>query len=83
MMLPSATLTACVTRPIPPSADSLCLIVEPVPYTLVPRAERDAAAREGRPVRDDGNLADSDATRERLGVLNAKIRGVCQQSSNP
>ena len=78
LTLPFGTLGACVTPQTPRTVDSLCLISAPLPYTLVPRAEREAAAAEGRPVEDDGNLADSDKTREAIGVNNERWRSVCQ-----
>src|SRR3546814_19907543 len=65
-----AMLTACSTRQTPRTVSDHCLIDAPLPYTLVPRAERDAAVAEGRPVRDGGNQADSDATRAALGEHN-------------
>ena len=70
--------TACSTLQTPPSAsDSFCLIAKRIIYTLVPRAEREAAAAENRPVEDDGNKADSAATIEQIGVHNAKYREIC------
>lgn len=78
MSLALLTLTACSTLQTPPSAsDSFCLIAKRITYTLVPRAERAAAAAENRPVEDDGNRADSAPTIEQIGVHNAKLREVC------
>lgn len=77
-MLLCATPTACATRPTPRTVSDFCLIDAPLSYTLVPKAEREAAAAEGRPVRDDGNRADSDATRSRVGEHNRMWREICE-----
>lgn len=71
-------LTACSTRQTPRTVSDHCLIDAPLPYTLVPRAEREAAVAEGRPVRDDGNAADSDATRAAIGEHNRAWRDICE-----
>lgn len=71
-------LGACSTQQPPRTASDLCLIDAPLKYTLVPKAEREAAAAEGRPVRDDGNKADSDALRDQIGEHNARWRAVCE-----
>lgn len=73
-------LTACSTRQTPRTVSDYCLIDEPLPYTLVPKAEREAAAAAGRPVRDDGNVADSDATRAAIGEHNRAWRSVCEKA---
>lgn len=73
-----ATLTACATQPTLRTVSDHCLIDAPLPYTLVPKAEREAAAAEGRPVRDDGNRADSVATRDRIGEHNRVWREICE-----
>lgn len=46
-------------------------------YQMVPKAEREAAVAELRPVQDDGNLADSDQTRTAIGEHNARWRAIC------
>jgi hypothetical protein len=83
MILLCATLAACATQPTPRTVSDLCLTVGTLNYTLVPRAERDAAAAENRPVRDDGNKADSDATRASIGEHNARWRSVCEPTNSP
>lgn len=77
-MLLSAMLTACSMQPTPRTVSDYCLVDAPLPYTLVPKSERDAAAAEGRPVRDDGNLADSDAMRATIGEHNRAWREICE-----
>lgn len=67
-----------MTQPTPRTASDLCLTVGTLSYTLVPKKEREAAAVESRPVRDDGNKADSDATRAAIGEHNARWRSVCE-----
>jgi hypothetical protein len=71
-------LTACSTLQTPRTVNDHCLIDAPLPYTLVPKTEREAAAAEARPVRDDGNKADSDPTRAAIGEHNRVWREVCQ-----
>lgn len=71
-------LTACSTRQTPRTVSDHCLIDEPLPYTLVPKAEREAAAAEDRPVRDDGNQADSNPTRAAIGEHNRIWRDICE-----
>ena len=71
-------LGACSMQQPPKTVSDLCLIDAPLKYTLVPKAEREAAAAEGREVRDDGNKADSDALRDQIGERNAKWRAVCE-----
>lgn len=71
-------LTACATQQTPRTASDLCLTISPLPYTLVPKSEREAAEAEGRPVRDDGNKADSDQTIANIGALNRSWRAVCE-----
>lgn len=61
------TLTACVTRETQTIVNDYCLIHRPIAYAVLPRVEREAAEREGRPVRDDGNLADTEQTQLALG----------------
>ena len=83
IILLCATLTACSTRQTPRTVSDHCLLDEALPYTLVPKAEREAAVAEGRPVRDDGNLADSDATRAAIGAHNRAFRSVCETKNSP
>lgn len=80
LILLCATLTACATRETPRTVSDLCLTVGTLNYSLVPRAERDAATAQNRPVRDDGNKADSDATLAAIGEHNARWRAVCENS---
>lgn len=77
LILLCGTLTACSTRQIPRTVSDHCLLDEALPYTLVPKAEREAAAAEKRPVRDDGNNADSEATRAAIGEHNRIYRDIC------
>lgn len=77
-MLLSVPMTACSTPQTPRTVSDLCLLDEPLPYTLVPKAERKAAEEEGRPVRDDGNLADSERTRAAIGEHNRSWREICE-----
>ncbi|AVA13829.1 hypothetical protein C3E99_08270 [Sphingopyxis sp. MG] len=70
--------TACSMQPTPKTVSDHCLIDAPLPYTLVPKVERDAAQAEGREVHDDGNKADSDALRDQIGEHNARWRAVCE-----
>ena len=70
--------TACSTLPTPRTVSDHCLIDAPLPYTLVPKGEREAAEAEGRPVRDDGNIADSDALRAAIGEHNRAWRDICE-----
>lgn len=72
------TLTACGTRETPRTVSDACLTLATLSYQLVPKTEREAAAIEQRPVRDDGNLADSDLTRAAIGEHNARWRAVCE-----
>src|SRR3546814_5832675 len=69
-----ARLTACSTRQTPRTVSDHCLIDAPLPYTLVPRAGRDAEVAEGRPVRDGGNQADSDRSEEHTSELQSLMR---------
>lgn len=73
--------TACSMQPTPRTVSDHCLLDAPLPYTLVPKDERQAASAEGRPVRDDGNMADSHATRERIGEHNRAWREVCEKAN--
>lgn len=77
LILLSAMLGACSMQQPPRTVSDLCLIDAPLKYTLVPKAEREAAAAEGREVRDDGNKADSDVLRDQIGEHNARWRAVC------
>lgn len=72
--------TACSTPQTPRTVSDLCHLDAPLPYTLVPKAEREAAAAEGREVRDDGNKADSDPTRFVIGQHNRAWRDVCEKA---
>lgn len=72
--------TACSTPPTLRTVSDLCLLDAPLPYTLVRKAEREAAAAEGRPVRDDGNHADSDLTRDTIGQHNRAWRAICEKT---
>lgn len=78
MILLCGTLAACSTRQTPRTVNDYCLIYSPIPYTLVPKAEREAAANEGRPVRDDGNVATDAPTVERIGARNQQWRELCE-----
>lgn len=73
-----AALAACATVEPPKTAsDSFCALYEPVSYALLTRSEIEAAAREGRLVRDDGNVADSDLTVRINDRNNARYDTVC------
>jgi hypothetical protein len=78
LILLSGMLGACSMQQPPRTVSDLCLIDAPLKYTLVPKSEREAAAAEGREVRDDGNKADSDALRDQIGEHNARWRAVCE-----
>ena len=77
-MLLCVPMTACSTQQTPRTVSDLCLLDAPLPYTLVPKAEREAAKAEGRDVRDDGNLADSEPTRDVIGEHNRSWREICE-----
>lgn len=82
-----AALGACgiAERPKTASApsDSFCALYEPVSYALLARAEIEAAAREGRLVRDDGNAADSDLSVAINDRNNARYDTLCGNPLGP
>lgn len=68
-------------QPTPKTVSDHCLIDAPLPYTLVPKVERDAAQTEGREVLDDGNKADSAPTIAAIGEHNRVWRDICQRKN--
>lgn len=73
-----AGFRACATAGRPKTAsDSFCVLYEPVAYALLKRSEIEAAAREGRAVRDDGNEADSAPTVATADRNNARYDAIC------
>lgn len=76
-----AALGACATvgqsKTAKPPSDVSCSLFTAISYAQLDLAQRAIALAEGRPVQDEGNVADSDDTVRQIEAHNAKFDTVC------